>query len=57
MHLQNFPLVVDMLDLLVSDDLIDWQNFHRLILLIIFLLSFQLTKIDARKRSWNLKIR
>ena len=57
MHLENFPLVVDVLDLLVSDDLIDWQNFHRLILLIIFLLSFQLTEIDARKRSWNVKIR
>ena len=41
MHLENFPLVVDVLDLLVSDDLIDWENFHRLILLIIFLFSLR----------------
>ena len=57
MHLENFPLVVDMLDLLVSDDLIDWENFHRLILWITFLFSLRLTEIDARKRSWNVKIR
>ena len=58
-NLEDFPLVVDVLDLVVSDHLIDRQNFQRLILLTICLLCFllQCTEVDPRKRSWNVKIR
>ena len=41
----------------MSDDLVDWEDFQRLIFLLITFLSFLLTEIDARKRSWNVKIR
>ena len=57
MDLEDFPPAVDMLDLLMSDDLVDWEDFQRLIFLLITFLSFLLTEIDARKRSWNVKIR
>ena len=57
LNLEDLSLAVDVLDLLVSDDLVDWENFHRLILWITFLFSLRLTEIDARKRSWNVKIR
>ena len=48
-NLQDFPLVLDVLYLVVSDHFIDWDYFEGLILPKLFML----TEVNTTEGSWN----